>query len=508
MLDWIAGAKPDHPLADPKRARELIAGLPSFDPPKALEEIRDWVDSVLRAEGFRFDDRLGLVKLLDDAGQPFQRRILRDYLSSARAQKFQESRMWNAASSFWGELSTAYARCLDEARKGARPGARSQLSQAVCRGLRATAQQLKWMQLRYGPIDEAAWAAAADFYGFAADNRLEREPVELHAGTAGATSAELELLKLLMLWATSLDTLSPELLDLAERLTAHFAPGFLLERGAGGQATHCFDLGGHRAPRRVSAGTEPCGAAVFIGAGAALGQIEALRKTLAKGVVPEQLRLGTAYPPGMVDEVLAHLADYWAATPPGRRHNRLKVQTRIAVLHGFDRLMEELCGDGSLNFEGVESWLIEDISAGGFGAVIREARPDRVRIGSLVGTRPEGVGRWGVGIVRRLKRTADNQGYVGVETLGMEAVPVKLRPVGRVEAGDAASLEGETGALWLGNGGAMAGEVVLVLPGGMFSQRESLDMVRQGRNYLLIPVQIRERGDRYDIGCFREMLRE
>jgi hypothetical protein len=32
--------------------------------------------------------------------------------------------------------------------------------------------------------------------------------------------------------------------------------------------------------------------------------------------------------------------------------------------------------------------------------------------------------------------------------------------------------------------------------------------VRQGRNYLLIPVQIRERGDRYDIGCFREMLRE
>src|SRR5512134_782423 len=122
MLDWIAGGKPDHPLADPKRARELMAGLPAFDPARALDEVRDWVNSVMHTPGFRLDDRLALVKQLDEVGQPFERKLLRDYLAAQRLQKLQENLWWTAAFSFWKQLANAYAACLGEARRGAKSG--------------------------------------------------------------------------------------------------------------------------------------------------------------------------------------------------------------------------------------------------------------------------------------------------------------------------------------------------------------------------------------------------
>jgi hypothetical protein len=141
--------------------------------------------------------------------------------------------------------------------------------------------------------------------------------------------------------------------------------------------------------------------------------------------------------------------------------------------------------------------------------VISQARPEWVRIGSLVGTRPEGVARWGLGVVRRLKRDAQGTGHVGVETLAREVVPVRLRATTAGWAGSGAvETEGNFPGLWLGASGAAPGEVLLVLPGGRFSPRESLEMLRQGGNFLLIPVQLRERGEHHDIACFREMLRE
>ena len=45
-LDWLGGGKVDHPMADPKRAREIVAELPAGDSAKALAEITYWLDSI------------------------------------------------------------------------------------------------------------------------------------------------------------------------------------------------------------------------------------------------------------------------------------------------------------------------------------------------------------------------------------------------------------------------------------------------------------------------------
>ncbi len=506
MFDWFAGGKPDHPLADPKRARELLAGLPAYDPARALDEVRDWLDSVMHTPGFRLDDRLALVKQLDEAGQPFQRKLLRDYLEGQRLQKVQENRWWSAAFGFWKQLGDAYAACLEESRRGAKSGSKSLLTLAACRGLRSAGQQLKWMQLRYGPVEKEAWSALAGFYRFATERRSEQELVDLYPGLAQNTTPERELLKVLMLWSTSLDALSPTLVEIAERLSAHFAPAFVIERGAGGAATHAFDLDSGRGPVRAAAAA---GAPLRFGAGAALEQMQAMRQALERGVIPDALNLGSTYRAAAVQEALEHLAHYWAPTPPERRHARLKVQTRLAVLNGFERLLEELTGAGALDFQGIESWLIEDISAGGFGAQVPEVKPDWIRVGAMVGTRPEGVTRWGLGVVRRLRRDARNQGYVGVETLAREVTPVRLKPVERAWGpGVAADEGGYLSALWLHDGTAPGGQTTVALRAGVFAAGESLHMLRQGATYLLIPLGLRERGQDYDIVAYREVLRD
>ena len=52
-LKWLGGGKPDHPLADDKGAKEVLSALPPNDPAKAIQEIRDLIESVLGTVGFK-----------------------------------------------------------------------------------------------------------------------------------------------------------------------------------------------------------------------------------------------------------------------------------------------------------------------------------------------------------------------------------------------------------------------------------------------------------------------
>lgn len=76
-LKWLGGSKPDHPLADDKGAREVLAALPANDAAKAIEDIRHWVQSVIETEGFKAERRGELILLLDETAQAHQRKLAR-----------------------------------------------------------------------------------------------------------------------------------------------------------------------------------------------------------------------------------------------------------------------------------------------------------------------------------------------------------------------------------------------------------------------------------------------
>src|SRR3954468_12962633 len=113
-LKWLGGGKSEHPLASDKDAKEIFDALRKAEPASCLQEVRDWVDSIVTAEGLRPEKRAEIVRLLDDAGQAPARKLTRDYFSAERLPKAQEARQWEALFRFWKDLSTGYAACLEQ----------------------------------------------------------------------------------------------------------------------------------------------------------------------------------------------------------------------------------------------------------------------------------------------------------------------------------------------------------------------------------------------------------
>ena len=219
-LSWLGGGKPDHPLADDKGAKQVLSALPSNDPAKAIQEIRDLVESVLGTVGFKGERRGELIMLLDETAQAHQRKLARDYLSNPRLPKFQEGRMWGALFGLWKDLSSAYATCL--AQYALDPGSlgklKAQLPLFCVRAVRAVAAQLKWHYMHYEQADAAVWQALGKVYQFAEEKKVHREMVTVYAGVPVTSSTEREFMKALMLAASSPDCLMPLDIELAERI--------------------------------------------------------------------------------------------------------------------------------------------------------------------------------------------------------------------------------------------------------------------------------------------------
>src|SRR6185436_11164965 len=137
---------------------------------------------------------------------------------------------------------------------------------------------------------------------------------------------------------------------------------------------------------------------------------------------PADLNLGGTYEPGKVLTVLQHLKLYWAATPPVRKNDRYTVKHRLTVVNSFEGILARLKENAE---SAAESWVTENISAGGIGAVLEKTQGDWVRIGKLVGLSVEGgSGACSVGMVRRCSRLPQQQSSVGIRTFAKESFVV------------------------------------------------------------------------------------
>jgi hypothetical protein len=148
--------------------------------------------------------------------------------------------------------------------------------------------------------------------------------------------------------------------------------------------------------------------------------MEAVAKTMeqirGESRVPPGINLGAQYGVDTVIPVLEHLAMCWAPKPPMRSNVRRRINSGLKVVNGLSGVHQRLSGRSN-GAEGIEAWVVDDVSLGGFGAQAPVSRNDWIRIGVMVGMQPEGGDNWLLGIVRRYVRTGQNQGAVGIETL-------------------------------------------------------------------------------------------
>src|ERR1700690_1298312 len=94
MISLFGSKKPDHPMAEIKEAKKLLAELPATDALKCTDELAHWLEAVMTEEGFRPEYRAQLVQLLDETAQTHVRKLARDYMASSRLAKAQEMRLW------------------------------------------------------------------------------------------------------------------------------------------------------------------------------------------------------------------------------------------------------------------------------------------------------------------------------------------------------------------------------------------------------------------------------
>jgi len=516
----LGGSREDHPLAHPKEAEQVFAELRAEDAAKALDEIAHWLDSVATADTLKPERRFELIKRLDETAQPHRVKSARDYSTLSRQSKFQESKLWAVNHDFWFRSAEAYDNLIKriEAREKGVDALKSHAAMIAVRALRATGMRLKWLYVRYGPIPVEVWEGLARAYQFAESRRLQLGQVIIYPGMAGDASPEGEFTRALVLAASAPDALSPAELDTAERLIANCAAKFRVSGQPQPDSTYWFDLANPRQPLRLAAPPEQITAGLrFFATTAGHADIQALLVRIDQtGELPRGIDLGGATDVRVVREVLKHLALNWAPKPPVRKSERRRIQARMMVAHGFSQLidlMHHAQVDPVLNATppDTETWLVENMSAGGFGATVPQLKGDWLKIGSLLAVQPDTAGGtrgpWDLAIVRRLARDGaagmKNQASAGVQVLARQAVTVDLRPQQGAWATGHPSVEG----IYMVDA-SEPGAALLAMPPGLYMPGEQLQAVVAGRRHLLFPIGITERGDDYDMIRFRDMVED
>jgi hypothetical protein len=269
------------------------------------------------------------------------------------------------------------------------------------------------------------------------------------------------------------------------------------------ETTHYVDLATQRPPARMNKSVAASPNRRYFGIGKARSEIVSLLRVVKeREVIPDSVRLGELHSIPLVVATLEHLLRQLGPRPPARSHERKSSVVRLMVAHGYRQVRDTVQRherDEPLRPIDIETWVATDESPGGYGATIRHLRGDWVKLGALVGVKPEQARYWGIGVVRRINRDSETEHHVGVQLLARATLPVELVPV---QQGRAMPVEPRR-ALLLSARPDENGEVEVALEVGAFSGSTRFMVTIGGKPYLLVPSRLVEAGDDFDFARFK-----
>ena len=504
MLENLFGKKSSHPMANVKSAQALLADLPKNDALKAMMELADWIESVADSEEFRVADQFAVVCLLDETAHPLVVKLTYEYFKLPDLNVFHGNRLclvlgnWsrNAANAYF----TLFRRCcVDE--KGS-SAIKAHLPLLAARAVHAMRDQLKYAAVHYQTRDHNVWRHLAQIYRHAERQQYLTTPVRLYTSFAEPSSVKSESGQLLAWYACGINSLDPRGMHLTERIIAHFGSAVEMNASLGARTLLGFNLAHPLDPVRVDLESTMHPLMRYISMADMQPKLEALIKALEFNSVPPELNLGGIFSAAWVLEAARHVLTY-LLKPPQRINKRVKVGGLMSVVEGYENVVGRCknLGHESSVHPSVQ-WSLENVSYRGFGAVISGRGADGVRIGNLLGIQTAGVARLGVAIVRRLQRDTEGIWQVGAEVLSSQISGVILRQ-------SSGSFESGVSALWLHEQSNVEENTArLLMQAGTFSMMRSLKTDFDGKDFLLVPVELQENNLDYDLACFRIIEQE
>jgi hypothetical protein len=551
MLKFLAttlGRKPPPPLTDLHSISRWMDALPMGDSVEAIDEIARQIEEYSDQNQAASKERLAVLMTLDEGAQGLLARLRGQYLQNPRMSRVVESRLWNAVAHYYQEILRAYHTPIME--YIGNPGGSkiaSTLPLLTARTLNYFALDAKWSYYRYTQANTKLWKRIHNLYHFAEYEEFDTHARKLYAEDEAETSITRLYLQTLMLETLNTGSLTPRQIHLIESWLPILVSGMQLEREFK-PARHVFyvSLNQNHGARRVRR-VEPNETQRYWDTYGLKEKLDHLRGQLSTGAIPAKLGLTEECKLPACLELLDRIAYFWAPTGIKRvqrvfeRKHAMKsievvrglndicvnvyadnVYARCAQseasnglsyaemvdvhLYGFitQRTQAKVAQGKEEKIEQVivhERWVMENESEAGYGAHLNDQTNDWIRLGKLVGLKPEKKGHWNIGVIRRLRRIEPNQQYVGIEVISEHPMALFLRPEKSedrpltIDGIDPVGAVFPIPALFLKGTGQPAQADVLILQSGEFGSGRELWFTIKGMIYHIRLKHALERGD-------------
>lgn len=451
MFNWLQkmGQRGGHPMLHAAEANRLLAELPRDDPLKATEEVTAWLESLACATRFGIGQRLRVISMVDEAGQPAAEALMADYLAGENVQRADRFRQWQVLMNFWEKVADAYMEIVGYF-EISRPGeSKDQLPLATVRAMHAYVMQMRLALMRYASEPDRTWTVLYRLFAFAVSQHYATSPVLLYSSGTQTSTARNELTSAVMLEAAAPQTLPPRQIELTSRIIARVASSFAFSDAPGEHLHFYVDLATTTHPCVVKSEIQVTPTMRFFGPGLVVNRLnELIERSGNRPAMSADPSLGEGYTGAEQLETLQRLLLYWGNNPPRRKYPRTSFASRVDVVFGLDAVMrvvgkleqelvtaqkfEILFDDGRVGKqmpEGalIETWMLKNFSLRGLGALTTRRAQGALKIGALLAFRLQNSNTWCVGIVRRLQVDRQKNSDVGAEILSRNPQLFRLK---------------------------------------------------------------------------------
>ncbi|MDR1848564.1 MAG: hypothetical protein LBQ75_00825 [Zoogloeaceae bacterium] len=499
MVDTAPHKKTVQSALTPAEAQRFIATLPAEHPARALEMVVQQLDAL--TDDMEPGARFAVVSQLDEASHASVEQVFHEYLGTlSQDERSGDMRLWQLAHDFWTNTADQYGTCasvlFDSDEKGIQQ-LRDHLPRIIARSLFAAGESVKWKSFRYLATPLPLWCGAGSIYLLAEKYGFADKQLQIYPGPGGISSSRAELLKILFFQVASLNSLQVVEMEIADRLITQLLPNFIFSEKKDDHSFYWINLGAEQEPSRINNPPPISRTLRYFGAGEAVTRLQ-LMKQEAENThsIPAKICQNDKFEFHDFLNVIDHLATQWSHTPPQRQHERHRVHHRIAILRGFVNsfVMTSPEFGGKPAGLPLENWIVEDVSQGGFGALVKQHRNDWVQVGALLALQPQGANSWIIGLIRRVRHASDKEIRVGIQTLSRRPIALEVR----TRAMTSALLHSTLPVIWFHDDDPKE-PMRFVFPAGVLNEGDVLEFTFNGRGLVLQPLSFLERGSDYDL---------
>ncbi len=417
------GRETAHPLMDKDNVRDMIANLP-FEASSALAELTRHFELINTTLLFQTEVMVDVVLMLDEAAQLPFRRYQRYFLGMPPQSDSVLNAEWQLGAAFLAAWSKALEKAFFLLQVGQDVPSRRSTALKPLLGIRAlstTSTALSWTRYRYGPCDVGLWGRIGKIYRAAEHFGFLTSPVAQHGSLSSQTTIYAEYVRAFACEVAPMETYSPIQVDVAEVFVGHIADQVSFSPISEVDSVYWIDLDEEMAPTRLAIMPEALTPGMrFFKPAQAHERLENWLHLLGRGKpLPNEIVMTVPSSPEVMKEVLQHLLQMFAPVPAQRSHRRHQVEDTAEVHVGFSAIVDGLSTRG-LTLSKPEVWRLDNVSRGGFSALLQKGQGKRLGIGGLVALLPEGGTRWLLGISKRMRHLNELECQVGIEMISQD----------------------------------------------------------------------------------------